>query len=228
MSLTEAEIRNIVEDTVRQLAGTHSTATAGTGRWLCDTAEEAVASAKAAQKQLIAMSLDQRGRLIEAMRVAARENARRLAEMAHEETGYGHVEDKVKKNLLAANKTPGIEDLTAGAFSGDYGLTLTERAPFGVIGSITPSTNPPSSIINNSISMIAAGNAVVFNPHPAAKKVSIEAMRILNEAIAQAGGPGTLICTVKEPTLESGKIIMSTRKCRCCPSRVARRSSRWP
>jgi propionaldehyde dehydrogenase len=56
--------------------------------------------------------------------------------------------------------------------------------------------------------MIAAGNAVVFNPHPAAKKVSIETMRILNEAIAAAGGPKTLICSVKEPSLESGKAIM--------------------
>ncbi len=208
MSLTEAEIRSIVEDTVRQLAGSHTAATAGAGCWLCDTAEEAIASAKAAQKQLIAMSLDQRGRLIEAMRGAARENAQHLAEMAHEETGYGKVEDKVKKNLLAANKTPGIEDLSAAALSGDYGLTLMERAPFGVIGSITPSTNPPSSIINNSISMIAAGNAVVFNPHPAAKKVSTEAMRILNEAIVCAGGPAALICTVKEPTLATGKVIM--------------------
>ena len=92
--------------------------------------------------------------------------------------------------------------------SGDFGLTLVECAPFGVIGSITPSTNPTSSVINNSISMIAAGNAVVYNPHPAAKKASIETMRILNEAIVKAGGPPALICTVKNPTLETGKTIM--------------------
>ena len=208
MSLTDAQIRSIVEDTVRQLADPQTGMIAGSGCWLCDTAEEAVASAKAAQKQLIAMSLEQRGKLIDAMREAARQNARYLAVLAHEETGYGRVEDKVKKNLLAANKTPGIEDLSAAAVSGDYGLTLMERAPFGVIGSITPSTNPPSSIINNALSMIAAGNAVVFNPHPAAKKVSSEAMRILNEAIVAAGGPATLICTVKEPTIETGKAIM--------------------
>ena len=78
---------------------------------------------------------------------------------------YGHVEHKIAKNLLAANKTPGIEDLKTTAVSGDNGLMLTEMAPFGVIGSITPSTNPSSTVINNSISMIAAGNAVVFNPH---------------------------------------------------------------
>ncbi|MEA5003736.1 MAG: aldehyde dehydrogenase family protein, partial [Christensenella sp.] len=107
--------------------------------------------------------------------------------------------------------TPGLEDLHTQAYSGDDGLTIVEGAPFGVIGSITPSTNPTSTVINNSISMIAAGNAVVFNPHPAAKQSSQEAMRILNEAIAAAGGPGTLITTVKEPTLESGQVIMNHR-----------------
>lgn len=211
MSLTDEQIRSIVEDTVKKLAGAgigEAGRTSGGDRWLCDTAEEAIAAAKAAQAELMQMSLEKRGKLIDAMREASRKNARVLAELANSETGYGKVEDKVKKNLLAADKTPGIEDLTADAMSGDYGLTLVERAPFGVIGSITPSTNPPSSIINNSISMIAAGNAVVFNPHPAAKKVSAETMRILNEAIAAAGGPKTLICTVKEPTIETGKTIM--------------------
>jgi len=154
------------------------------------------------------MSLERRGKLIEAMRQAAMKNVRYLSELAHNETGYGRVEHKILKNMLAIEKTPGIEDLNAYAATGDYGLTLVERAPFGVIGAITPSTNPTSTIINNSISMIAAGNAVVFNPHPAAKKASAETMRILNEAIVSAGGPPALICTVKEPTLETGKAIM--------------------
>jgi len=209
MSLTEEQIRSITEEIVGQLNGTGvSRMTGSTGRWLCDTAEEAIASAKAAQKQLAQMTLEQRGKLIAAMREAGRNNAKYLAELANSETGYGRVEDKINKNMLAVEKTPGIEDLTAEAISGDFGLTLVERAPFGVIGSITPSTNPSSSVINNSISMIAAGNAVVFNPHPAAKKVSTESMRILNEAIAAAGGPKTLICTVKEPTIDTGKRIM--------------------
>jgi acyl-CoA reductase-like NAD-dependent aldehyde dehydrogenase len=132
-----------------------------------------------------------------------------LAKLAVEETGYGVVADKTAKNMLAAEKTPGIEDLTTGALSGDYGLMITEMAPYGVIGSITPSTNPTSSVINNSISMIAAGNAVVYNPHPAAKRCSTEAMRILNEAIVAAGGPAALNCTVKEPTIETSNIIMN-------------------
>jgi acyl-CoA reductase-like NAD-dependent aldehyde dehydrogenase len=207
MNLTEADIRAIVENTVKSVL-TGGAQKPESGCWLCDTAEEAIASAKKAQQELMLLSLEKRGQLIDAMRKAATENVRYLSELANQETGYGKVEDKVLKNKLAIEKTPGIEDLEAQAFSGDYGLTLVERAPFGVIGSITPSTNPTSTVINNSIGMISAGNAVVFNPHPAAKKASQEAMRILNEAIAAAGGPKSLICTVKEPTLESGKTIM--------------------
>ena len=117
--------------------------------------------------------------------------------------------DKVQKNLLVSRRTPGIEDLVTRCETGDKGMMLIEQAPFGVIGSITPSTNPTSTVINNSISMIAAGNAVVFNPHPAAKRASQEAMRLMVEAIISAGGPATLITTVKEPTLESGNVIMN-------------------
>lgn len=210
MGLSEQQIKQIVEETVRNI-GTGTAGAACSGSWMCDDANDAVENAKRAQKQLITMTLEQRGRLVSAMREAALANSVKLAEMAHEETGYGSVEHKIMKNELAAKKTPGIEDLHTQAFSGDDGLTIVEQAPFGVIGSITPSTNPTSTVINNSISMVAAGNAVVYNPHPAAKRASQEAMRILNEAIVSAGGPATLITTVKEPTLESGQVIMNHR-----------------
>ena len=208
MAYSDTQIDSIISETLAKFQNQPQRAH---GNWLCETAEEAIANAKAAQKELIKMPLEKRGRLIEAMRKAALNNAEYLARLANEETGYGRVADKTAKNILAAEKTPGIEDLHAQAFTGDYGLTLVEAAPFGVIGSITPSTNPTSTVINNSISMIAAGNAVVFNPHPAAKRASQETMRILNEAIAQAGGPASLITTVKEPTLESGKAIMESK-----------------
>jgi len=219
MALTEQDIRQITDEIVRSLSGAlkvtaQSPAPAAaqggcTGRWLCDTAEEAIGNAKRAQEKLADTTLEKRGELIEAMRKAAIENAEYLAKLANEETGYGTVAAKIQKNLLVARRTPGIEDLNTVCKTGDNGMMLIEQAPFGVIGSITPSTNPTSTIINNSISMIAAGNAVVFNPHPAAKRASQEAMRILTEAIVKAGGPETLITTVKEPTLESGQVIMT-------------------
>ena len=220
MVLTEEQIRTVTEDIVRSLLGSDSGAPDNKpvsifavsprpgGRWLCDTMPEAIENAKASQKQFMEMSLEKRGELITAMRKAAVDNAELLARYAHEDTGYGRVEDKIKKNLLAANRTPGIEDLETEAHTGDKGMTIMEWAPFGVIGSITPSTNPTATIINNAIGMIAAGNAVVFNPHPAAKRASQETMRILNEAIVKAGGAPCLIASVKDPTLESGRELM--------------------
>lgn len=216
MAFTDEQIRSIIKETVSKIIATEGVSCGmpaqayapAASSWLCADAYQAVEAAKVAQAQLMKMTIAERGKLIEAMRQAALKNSEHLARMAHEETGYGNVHDKIIKNNLAAEKTPGIEDLQPKAFTGDYGLTLIENAPFGVIGSITPSTNPTATVINNSISMIAAGNAVVYNPHPAAYKSSQEAMRILNEAIVAAGGPATLITTVTKPTLESGKIIM--------------------
>jgi len=222
MALTEQEIRQITEDILRSLSGTlklepdqaakdrpASSPAGDTSRWLCDTAQEAVHNAKLAQEKLADSTLENRAEVIEAMRKAAIDNSEPLARLAHEETGYGRVADKVQKNLLVARRTPGVEDLSTYCKTGDHGMMMIEQAPYGVIGSITPSTNPTATVINNAISMIAAGNAVVFNPHPAAKRASQEAMRLLNEAIVKAGGPPTLITTVKEPTLESGQVIMT-------------------
>lgn len=209
MDYTDAQLKEMIRDAVEAVLKHAAPAqTAAAGGWMFDDANQAVAAAYASQKQLQAMTLEKRGALIAAMRKASLDNAEYLAKLANEETGYGKYEHKILKNKIAAEKTPGIEDLKPIAYTGDYGMTLIEGAPFGVIGSITPSTNPTSTVINNSISMIAAGNSVVYNPHPAAKHASQEAMRILNEAIVQAGGPPALIATVTKPSLESGKIIM--------------------
>ncbi|MEA4896929.1 MAG: aldehyde dehydrogenase family protein [Christensenellaceae bacterium] len=211
MALTERDILSIADEIVRSLSGARTTSPSPSpdGRWLCDTAEEAVTRAAKAQRQLAELTLEKRSELVEAMRGAAIEHAQRLAELANEETGYGRVADKLQKNLLAARRTPGVEDLGTYCKTGDNGMMIVEQAPFGVIGSITPSTNPTATVINNAISMIAAGNAVVFNPHPAAKRASQEAMRVLADAIARAGGPEALITTVKEPTLASGQAVMT-------------------
>ncbi len=171
--------------------------------------EDAIKAAKNSQKALMEMSMKKRAELIAAMRKASLENAEKLARMANEETGFGNVEDKIVKNILAAEKTPGTEDLYSQAFTGDDGMTLVELAPYGVIGSITPSTNPSSTVINNSISMIAAGNGVVFNPHPFAKKVTNETISILNNAIKAAGGPAELLAAPLNPTMDTSKVIMT-------------------
>jgi acyl-CoA reductase-like NAD-dependent aldehyde dehydrogenase len=170
--------------------------------------EAAVAAARAAFQQLNALPLAHRAVIIGQMRQTAREHAQVLAREAWQETGMGRYEDKIEKNLLVAEKTPGTEDLRPLAYTGDRGLTLVEHAPYGVIGGITPSTNPTSTIICNSIGMVAAGNAVVFNCHPGAKAVSVHTVQILNQAIVRAGGPHNLITTVPEPTIESAQRMM--------------------
>ncbi len=211
--LSREQIEEIVEMTIAQIngqeAGTSLSGQTGTSGWMFDRAEDCISAAKAAQEQLEQMTIESREGLIRAMRKAAIDNAEKLARMAHDETGYGKVPDKIQKILLVANKTPGTEDLDPRVFTGDNGLTLVEPAPFGVIGSITPSTNPPGTIINNSISMIAAGNAVVFNPHPSAVKCCQETMRILNDAIVSAGGPRGLICCPTNPNMDTSAVIMN-------------------
>ena len=182
----------------------HSAASAG----VFADVDSAVRAATQAFHEFEGLSLATRDAMIAAMREAMLANAERLARDAHAETGLGRWQDKLIKNRLVSRKTPGTEHLTPTATTGDRGLMLMERAPFGVIAAITPSTNPTSTIICNAIGMLAAGNAVVFNVHPLAKHVSIRNVALLNEAIVGAGGPANLITTIAEPTIESAQTLM--------------------
>jgi len=168
----------------------------------------AVQAARRAFEQLGGLPLALRERMISHMRRTARENAQVLARLACDETGMGRLEDKIEKNLLNANKVPGPEILAPTAWTGDDGMALVEYAPYGVIGAITPSTNPTSSVICNAIGMVAAGNAVVFNAHPGAKACTNLAVQLLHQAIVEAGGPANLVCATADPTIESAQEIM--------------------
>ena len=174
----------------------------------------AVDAAEAAQLELIKLTLDQRKEIIRSIRKTIMGNLEEISKLAVEETTFGRVEDKIEKNRLAALKTPGIEDLEPTAYSDDNGMTLMERAAYGVIGSIIPSTNPTSTVINNGISMIAGGNSVVFNPHPAAKKSSCFTVSLINQAIVKAGGPPNVLCAIANPTIDSAQTLMKHPKIR--------------
>ncbi len=173
-----------------------------------DTIDEAVKAASVAFCQFDQLGLKKRNDIIASIRQSMREHGNALARMAYEETGLGRYEDKILKNQLVVDKTPGPEDLLSNAVTGDDGLMLTEAAPFGVIAAITPTTNPTSTIINNTIAMLAAGNAVVFNVHPSAKRVSCHNVALINKAIIAAGGPRNLITCVANPTVESAQALM--------------------
>ncbi|MBO5347483.1 MAG: aldehyde dehydrogenase family protein, partial [Lachnospiraceae bacterium] len=133
--MTESQIKSIVGEVMAkmQLQGSVS----GMHGVYADM-DTAIAKAKEAQKVVRMMSMDQREKIISNIRTKIKENAETFARMGVNETGMGNVGDKILKHLLVAEKTPGTEDITTTAWSGDRGLTLVERGPFGVIGAITP------------------------------------------------------------------------------------------
>lgn len=178
------------------------------GRGIFATLDEAIIAAGQAYEALQRMPLSIRNQMIHAIRQTGTENAVLLAQLAHSETNMGRAEDKITKNWMNSNLTPGPEYLTTEAFTGDGGLSITEYAPFGVIGSIIPSTNPTSTVINNTISMVSAGNAVVFNAHPSAKRASNTTIQLLNDAITSAGGPANLITGCIDPSIETATALM--------------------
>ena len=216
-NITEAEIRKIVESIVKgaQSSSAAWTSTEYAGRRLVgiySDMNEAIDAAEKGYKAVRAMTVEQREKIIEEIRRLTVAEAHIMAEMGVAETGMGRVDHKRLKHLLVADKTPGTEDIVSEAKTGDSGLTLTEMAPFGVVGSITPSTNPSETVICNSIGMIAAGNGVVFNPHPNAICVSNYAVDLVNRASKAAGGPEILVCSMDKPTLDSAAIMQSHPK----------------
>jgi acyl-CoA reductase-like NAD-dependent aldehyde dehydrogenase len=222
--LTDAEIQTIIERVRGRVASAEmadrmapalhaSDALADADLRLGDgvhpSIEHAVEAARVAFMAYKDMGLETRKTIVEAMRAAMLREGERLGYMAAEETGLGRGEDKAIKNRLVTTKTPGPEDLEPQVVTGDAGMMVTEYAPYGVIGSITPTTNPTSTIINNSISIVSAGNAVTFNVHPNARLVSVENVQLLNRAIVGAGGPPDLVTAVPNPTLESARELMN-------------------
>lgn len=200
---------NMVQDIVQEVLAKMQIAEAPTGKHgIFADMNDAIAAAGKAGRIVRRMSMDQRENIISVIRKKTIENAEIFARMGVKETGMGNVGHKILKHQLVAEKTPGTEDITTTAWSGDRGLTLIEMGPFGVIGAITPCTNPSETIICNSIGMLAGGNTVVFNPHPAAVKTSIYAVNMINEASLEAGGPDNVVVTVEKPTLDTSNIMM--------------------
>ena len=219
---TETQIEEVVASVIKTLnkggavkaeaetSGSEWSSTHYQGRKLKGVYEDmndAIDAATIGYKCVRQMSLKERERIITAIRNLCRSEAPTMASLGVAETKMGRVEHKAAKHILVADKTPGTEDIISEVKTGDCGLTLTEMAPFGVVGSITPSTNPSETVICNSIGMIAAGNGVVFNPHPNAISVSNYAVDLVNRASASVGGPEVLVASVVKPTLETAQIM---------------------
>lgn len=214
-NISEAEIRQVVSQVLNKMNQADTAtwdSTQYAGRKLIGIYEdmnEAIEAANTGYKAIRSMSVEQREKIITEIRRLTRLEAANMAALGVAETGMGRVEHKKAKHLLVADKTPGTEDMVSAAKTGDNGLTLIEMAPFGVVGAITPSTNPSETVICNSIGMIAAGNGVVFNPHPNAIATSNYAVDLINRASKTAGGPEVLVCSMKKPTMDSAAIMQS-------------------
>ena len=212
---TKAQVAELVAKVVKEItseapAAPSWSSTQYGGRRLIGvytTMEEAIAAAEQGYRAIRAMSVAEREKLISSIRTYCRAEAATMAALGVAETKMGRVDHKTAKHILVADKTPGTEDIVAEAKTGDHGLTLTERAPFGVVGAITPSTNPSETVICNSMGMIAAGNGVVFNPHPGAIATSNYAVDLVNRAVHAAGGPEILVSSVAKPTLDTANIM---------------------
>ncbi len=214
-NISEKEVREVVNLVLNKLQTSQSTDWDSTHYGprkyvgIYSDMNDAIAAVQEAYLTVRAMSVEQREAIITEIRRLTKAEAQIMAEIGVAETGMGKVEHKRLKHILVADKTPGTEDIVSNARTGDNGLTLIEMAPFGVVGSITPSTNPSETVICNSIGMIAAGNGVVFNPHPNAIATSNYAVDLINRASKAAGGPEVLVCSMVKATLETAAVMQS-------------------
>jgi len=215
MQLNEALIRSVVAQVLSEVNRASGAPVAGKsfagrhGVFTCPN--EAVAAARDAFEQLQERTIEDRKRIIDHIRRISIDQCVELGTMEMHETKIGRLAHKIEKLKTLGERTPGVEFLRSEVFSGDHGLAVIEHAPFGVIGAITPVTHSLPTITGNAVSMLAAGNTVVVNPHPSGKKVAAEGVRRFNQAIARDLGIDNLICVIAEPTLESANALFAHR-----------------
>lgn len=210
----EQAIRQVVEEVLSQL-GKRGRGPGGSqpksGDWgVFPTVDQAAQAAEEGFQKLRNASMEKRAQAIEVVRRLCHDQAEELGRMELEETKIGRLDHKIEK-LKIVRLAPGIEFLRTDALSGDHGLTITEYAPFGVIGAILPVTHSLPTLAGNVVSMVASGNTVVFNPHPSGARIACEGVRRFNRAIYDATGLENLINIIEYPTLETAEQIFEHR-----------------
>ncbi len=190
----------------RRLPLARAAAPVATGHGVFATVDEAVAAAGRAQQKLAAMALEQRGRLVTAIRRICAERAQELAQRELDESGIGRLDHKIAK-LEAVRQVLGVEAMRSEARSDASGLCVIERAPWGVVGMVLPATHSVPTMASNAVNVIAAGNTAVFSPHPAAAKVAAYALQLFNREFERETGLGDVITTVAEPSIESAQAV---------------------
>jgi aldehyde dehydrogenase len=210
MQVTDDLIRSVVEEVLSHMRPSRAR-TNGNGKarsyGIYSDVGEAVIAASAAQREFEQRGLDDRRKVVACIRKICSEQAESLGREELEETKIGRLPHKIDKLKVIADRIPGVEFLHTEAFSGENGVTLQEYAPFGVIGVITPVTHSLPTLASNAINMLAAGNAIVCNPHPSGARIACKGVRLFNQAIHQAIGIDNLITIIDKPTLESAQAI---------------------
>src|SRR5436305_7762687 len=217
MQVTDELIRSVVQEVLAHVRnGQPRPAANGKARahGVFNDVSAAVAAATSAQREFERRGLEDRRKAVACIRKICSEQAEQLGREELEETKIGRLVHKIEKLKVIADRIPGVEFLRTDAFSGEYGITLQEYAPFGVIGVITPVTHSLPTLACNAINMLAAGNAIVCNPHPSGARIACKGVRLFNEAIHQAIGIDSLITIIEKPTLESAQAIFDHRDVR--------------
>jgi aldehyde dehydrogenase len=222
-TLDPETLRSVVESVVARLSAVNGQAPApapaakssscGCGcpgddgrRGVFTCVDKAAEAAHEAHLKLKKLGVAGRAKVIEIVKTLAVANAEPWGRFEMEETKIGRLDHKIGKLLITQN-VPGTEWLQPYAMSGDGGITLEEYAPFGVIGAILPVTHSVPTLTGNVINMVAAGNSVVFNPHPGGARSAAMAVRAYNEAIKREIGIDNLITTVESPSLETFDLL---------------------
>ncbi len=213
-TIDEALVRSVVEEVVRSLVRAPSAPSGAapapapaaivparrTG--VFQDVPAACAAAQAAQLQLAAKGVAARARVVEIVKTLCAQNAAAWGRFEYEETKIGRLDHKIEK-LQIVKLVPGVEWLHPDARSGDHGITLEEYTPFGVVAAILPMTHSIPTLAGNVINIVAAGNAVVFNPHPGGARSAALSVAAFNEAISADLGIENLVCTIEQPSLDS-------------------------
>lgn len=170
-----------------------------------------VEKAKKAQQEFAQKSQEEVDAIVKSVAEAGVRNAKRLAKMAHEETGFGIEADKVIKNVFGSRGVyEAIKDMkTIGVLEVDEEKKTKKIAiPVGIVAGLIPSTNPTSTAFYKSEIALKGGNAIIFSPHPNAKNCIVEAVKVIRTAIAEAGGNEDLVSVITIPTIQATDMLM--------------------
>ncbi|MDR0238742.1 MAG: aldehyde dehydrogenase family protein [Deltaproteobacteria bacterium] len=175
--------------------------------------DDLVSKARAAQEKVANYTQAQIDDVCKAVawQVYKDENIRQLARLAVDETGMGNYEDKLTKHK---NKVLGIivdalAAKTVGLIERDEARGISKYAkPVGVVGALTPTTNPTATPSSNGVAILKGRNAVIFAPHPRSKKATALAVSMMRNGLKIVGAPEDLVQVIAEPSIDSTNELM--------------------